>query len=107
MTERARNSSSDTDSSRADGAVRAQYEWSSTTPSTAVVETVAVAANCEPEALDPLYNYIDPDALDVIIRSRKSSSTGDDATVSFVFDGQRITVHSSGEVVVRTGDSTD
>ena len=79
-----------------DGAIRAQYEWPSTPPSTAVVETVAIASNREPMALEPLYESLDPDALNTIVRSNGSPST-----VAFSFAGYRVTVRSIGEIVVR------
>lgn len=85
-----------------DGVVHARYDWSSTSPSTAVVETVAVARDCEPTMLDPLYEYVDPEALDTFVRSSESPA---DARVSFDYDGLTVTVRGSGDVVVR--DATD
>ncbi|WP_368410903.1 HalOD1 output domain-containing protein [Halomarina pelagica] len=51
------------------GAIQAEFDWSEVTPSTAVVEMVAIAANREPTVLEPRSETIDPDALDMLIRS--------------------------------------
>lgn len=83
------------------GTVRAQYDWSSAFPSTGVVETVSRAVGRDPKALEPLYESIDPDALDAIVGSFDSQRPRDDTTVSFVFADRRVTVSGSGEVLVR------
>ena len=83
------------------GPIRAEFDWADVAPSTAVVETVAIAANREPTVLEPLYETIDPDALDTLIRSEGINSTGGDAIVTFVLDGNGITVQRDGSVVVR------
>ena len=90
----------DTPSGKAD-AIRAEYDWTSTTPSTAVVETVAVASDREPTRLEPLYEAIDPDALDALIRSNGVEPVGDGITVTFEVAGQTVTIHGSGAVVVQ------
>lgn len=85
-----------------DGTVRAQYDWSSTPPSTGVVETVSRAVDRDPNALEPLYESIDPDALDAIVGSLNSRRAREDTTVSLVFAERRVTVSGSGEVLVRS-----
>lgn len=81
----------------ASGAVRRTFEWSTVFPSTAVIDTVAHAADSEPTDLPPLYGAIDPDALNDIVESG-----GPNITVSFVYDDRNITVHGQGDVVVRS-----
>lgn len=83
------------------GAIRAEFDWSTVPPSTAVVETVAIAADRDPVALEPLYDAIDPDALDALIHSRGARSTDGDATVTFGIDGYQVTIQRAGTVVVR------
>jgi hypothetical protein len=85
-----------------DETVRIRYDWSSTPPSAAVVETVATALDCDPMEMDPLYEYIDPDALDDLVGASDSNPTGRETSISFRFDGHRVTVSGSGEVAVRT-----
>lgn len=98
MTDDSDRSSEGTDV--ANETVRAQYEWSSTSPSTAVIKTVAIALDREPTTIDPLYEFVDPDALDTVIQSYGAATDTDPVTVSFVFAEQQITIYSSGEVVV-------
>ena len=84
-----------------DGAIRAEYDWTATTPSTAVIETVAVASDREPTGIEPLYEVIDPDALDALVRANGDEPVGVGTTVTFEFGGQSVTVHGGGSVVVR------
>jgi len=84
-----------------DEAIHAQFEWTSTAPSTAVIETVAIALDHEPTAIEPLYESIDPDALDTLLKG--SPATVNHVTVSFVAADRHVTVHSRGDVAVRTG----
>lgn len=81
--------------------IRAEFDWSEVTPSTAVVETVAIAADREPTVLEPLYETIDPDALDMLIRSMETSSIDGNATVTFALDAYELTVQRDGVIVVR------
>ncbi|AWB28721.1 hypothetical protein HARCEL1_11815 [Halococcoides cellulosivorans] len=67
-------------------------------PSTAVVETVAYATDRDPTTLDPLYEAIDPDALDRLIRSSADRSA--EAVVRFSYLDCTITVRADGTVVV-------
>lgn len=83
------------------GSIRAEFDWSVVPPSTAVVETVAIAADREPTALEPLYDTVDPDALDTLFSSMGTKTTDGDATVRFALDGYEVTVERHGTVVVR------
>lgn len=83
-----------------DGAVRAEYDWSSTRPSTAVIETVATVVDREPTAIEPLHESVDPDALNALVRSSGGPTNADTVTVSFVFAEQRVRIHGTGELVV-------
>lgn len=81
--------------------VRGQYDWSTTPPAMAVIETVAVAVDRSPADLNPLYDSVDPEALNALVRS---SSTGEGVVVSLSFAGQTVIVDSRGEVIVRDGE---
>ncbi|WP_313692337.1 HalOD1 output domain-containing protein [Halorarum halobium] len=100
MTE-SEDSDGDVPASDSCGAIQAEFDWSVVTPSTAVVETVAIAAACEPTVLEPLYETVDPDALDTLIRSIGTDSKDGDATVTFALDGYQVTVERDGRVDVR------
>jgi hypothetical protein len=61
--------------------------------------SVAVAQTLE-TALDgwntPLFDYVDPDALDSLVADASES-----VTVTFVVEGAAVTVHGDGRVFVR------
>jgi hypothetical protein len=83
-----------------DGVIRAEFDWSSRAPSRAVVETVAIAENAEPTAIEPLYDSVDPDALDALVRSNGRNPKNGDVTVTFTLDGCKVQVRSDGVVIV-------
>jgi len=58
--------------------------------SVAVMEALAAIRHCEPTDLEPLYDSVDPDALDRVVESSSN--------------GVRVTVHIDGFEVVVTGD---
>ncbi|WP_255196534.1 HalOD1 output domain-containing protein [Halorarius litoreus] len=89
----------------ADGVIQAEFDWSSLAPSIAVIEAVAIAADREPTALDPLHEAVDTDALNALLTPREKHPTDGITTVSFEFAGRTVTVQSNGEVVVRPGES--
>lgn len=84
-----------------DGVIQAEFDWSSRSPCTAVIETVAIASDSEPTTIEPLYESADPDALNALIRSNGSGSKDGDVAISFVFADHDVTVHSDGVIVVR------
>jgi len=88
-----------------DGAIRAEYDWTDTPASTAVVETVAVARDCEPTELDPLYEVVDPDALDAVVQSSGNGPVVGGTTVTLEVADRSVTVHDGGAVVVRPAES--
>ena len=100
MTKKSERPSAGTESARV-GAVRAQYDWASTPPPVAVIKTMVVALDREITALEPLYESVDPDALDALLRSNGSSATPGELTVTLTVADRQVTVHSSGDVIVR------
>jgi hypothetical protein len=86
--------------------VTLRYEYDrSQRPSTAVVEGVAAATNCEPTALPPLQEFVDASALDALVASA-SGTDGDHVDVSFVYDGVEVRVTSVGTIEI-TPDADD
>jgi len=75
---------------------RKQFDWSETRPSMAVPEVISAITGREQTDFAPLYEAIDPEALDALVQSDSSVS------VSFEHAGHSITVRSDGEVVVHT-----
>ncbi|MFD1685837.1 HalOD1 output domain-containing protein [Halobellus litoreus] len=90
-----------TDSNPDHETVRARYDWESTPPSTAIVETIAEATGDNPTALEPLYESVDPDALNALLTSVPSRTAGRDLRISLSVDGHAITVFGDGGIVVR------
>lgn len=104
MTDRRRGGDS---SPGEDGVFRVHYDWSEISPSTAVVEATARASDRETTGLDTLYAALDPDALDTLIERNGPSPGLSETTVSFIFQGRKISVHSSGEIVIAPVDKSD
>lgn len=74
-------------------------EGTENTPVYAVVSAVADAEEVDPAQLPPLYNTVDPEALNDLFASRSESSV---AMVELQYAGYTIVVHGSGEVEIRT-----
>lgn len=73
---------------------------SDTSPTICVVETVADALGTDPTELGPLYEAVDPDALDRLFESSHRFTTG---RVTFAFEGCDVTVDADGWVAVSPG----
>lgn len=84
-----------------DAEIRAEYDWSDVPPSTAVIETLAIALNREPTMIDPLYDSVDPDALGRLVRPEGQGPPDGGLSVSFTYEGHDVTADSAGMVVVR------
>ena len=67
--------------------------------SEAVTEVVAVATNTSPTDLPPLYDSIDPDALNDVVRS-----LGDEGRVVFPYFGCTVAVNGDGNLEVYDGE---
>lgn len=57
-----------------------------------IVSIVSEMATCDPRELDPLYEYIDPDALNRLFRSSRHGADRDDIFVEFSYMTYCITV---------------
>jgi hypothetical protein len=54
---------------RTDETISRQFDWAETPPSVAVVRLISVAMNCDPTAIEPLGESVDPEALDRLLQS--------------------------------------
>lgn len=61
-----------------------------------VVFAVAEQADVEPNELPPLYDSLDPDALDAVVRSSDA-----DLEISFSFAGHRVEIGGDETIRVR------
>lgn len=68
------------------------------TVSETVVAAVAEATGRDPLDLDPLYDVVDPDALDGLFDSRGTQPNS--AEITFSMAGCRVVARGDGEVVV-------
>lgn len=73
--------------------------------STTVVTAVAKAASVEPMDLPPMYEAIDPDALDKLLGGGLGRSESYNGYVTFSYADYSVTVHADGEIVVHGLDS--
>ncbi|RLM89078.1 HalOD1 output domain-containing protein [Haloarcula sp. Atlit-7R] len=64
----------------------------------AVVTALAAVTGNGPTEIEPLYDVVDPDALDALFQHGSDDSKSGIA-VSFELDGSDVTVYSTGEVV--------
>lgn len=80
---------------------RATFDSVVTPPSIAVVEVLATVRDCEPTDLDPLYEAVDPEALDRLLTVPAAGPDAGDRTVTFAFADHEVTVLSCGLVKVR------
>jgi hypothetical protein len=69
----------------------------SRSPVDAIVETVAGLEDIDPSELPPMYESINPDILNTMVRGRPSDA---DAAVCFVYNGWNICVRGDGSFVV-------
>ncbi|WP_433631985.1 HalOD1 output domain-containing protein [Halomicrococcus sp. NG-SE-24] len=78
-------------------------------PSTAVVQTVAAEIGVPPQELRPLYQTINPDALDSLFSSKDQSNlrSNENIVVSFEFEGCDVTVSGDGCIAIVLPDSDE
>lgn len=70
------------------------------TASEAVVTALSSAMEVPRTELDPIYDAIDPDALDSLFRSNGDAPPQFDGQVGFYYDDHRVRVDSDGTVLV-------
>lgn len=71
--------------------------------STRVVKLVAQKRDADPKGLPPLYESIDPSALDALYARADTTQTGrrTDPTVQFSYAGYEVRVRSATDIEVR------
>ena len=74
-----------------------EYEWDDHEPSTAVIEAIAATTGTDEIDLDPLYETVDPDALDAVVAGRSNQMT-DPVVVTFNYNGYRVVVNDGGRI---------
>ena len=84
-----------------EGVYRTSFDSADVDPSLAVVDVLAAISDSEPATLEPLYNSIDPDALDQLFESHDAAARTSDFSVQFAHAGHEIALSSDGTVEVR------
>jgi hypothetical protein len=75
------------------GAYSMRFDRDGPTPSVAVAVMLETALEVE---AGPLFDYVDPDALDTIVTAPETA-----VTVTFDVEGATVTVHGDGRAFVR------
>lgn len=65
-----------------------------------VISAVSAVTNTPPLEMEPLFDAVDPDALNSLLRRNSDAATRSGVTVSFRFEGHEVTADASGEVLV-------
>ncbi|MHB9286801.1 HalOD1 output domain-containing protein [Halobacteriales archaeon Cl-PHB] len=81
--------------------VHARFDWATTSPTRAVVETVARSRDADLLSLPPLFDNLDPDALDDLVVATTDPASQPPLQVSFSYAGTEVTVAADGAVMVR------
>lgn len=74
-----------------------------------VISAVAEATDTDPTEIEPLYETLDPDALDRLFQRNPMAPYSFDGRVSFTMEGCDVVVHADQRVTVTPpeGDRTD
>lgn len=75
--------------------------------SNAVVSAVAEATGTDPTEMDPLYNVVDPDALESLFQSAGPASVPSSRRVEFEYWGCEVVVTADRTVRVWTAENED
>lgn len=82
------------------GTYHTTYDPSEESPAVRVVSTVAAITGTGTTDLDQLDWYVDPDALDAVFAPTRDRA-GAHGSLSFVYEGYQVVVHSDGEIELR------
>ncbi|WP_207592566.1 HalOD1 output domain-containing protein [Halomontanus rarus] len=85
------------------GVYRARYDPEATAPSVAVVDMLRAIDGADVAELEPLYEVVDPEGLDLVLEERsapRSDERRPPKTVSFPYRELVVTVRSDGVIDV-------
>ncbi|WP_222920140.1 HalOD1 output domain-containing protein [Natrinema sp. SYSU A 869] len=83
-----------------------QYDVTGSQQVTAqIVEAVAAQKEVDPLDLQPLYEIVDPEALEALF-APTSAGTERDGRIEFTYAGCRVTLAAAGERTITVGDAT-
>lgn len=81
-----------------EGVYRASFDGSATDPSIAVVDVLSAVRGSE--SLEPLYESIDPDALDQFFEGCSAAARTTDFSIRFTHGGYEVTIRSEETIEV-------
>ncbi|GCF13127.1 hypothetical protein Harman_10620 [Haloarcula mannanilytica] len=81
--------------------LHAEFDWTVISPSLAIVQTVAIAADRKAIELPPLIETVDPDALDELFQYPTEPDSN--ISLSFRLGDYEVTVTEHGDVYVHNG----
>lgn len=70
-----------------------------------VVRAVAAKTGTDPAALPPLYEWIDPDALDALFAPSQTNDRRE-GTIEFTYDGSLVTISFDDDRTITVGKTT-
>lgn len=80
---------------------RREADWGQEPVAATVIEAVASATNTPVIELDPLYNVINPDALNLLYTPTNGGNQRQTSgKITFPYNDCQVTVHADGEVAV-------
>lgn len=87
---------------------RLHVDWrNDETVTTAVTKGVAAVTDEPPDGLDPLFETIDPDALNRLYDPTDGGSNRPDGRVSFRFNDCAVSVYASGTIEITPAEEDD
>lgn len=76
-----------------------EHDWQRDEPiSTVIVKIIASLEDVAPTHLEPLHDYVDPDALDRLVAPKRDGTPRTGAFASFRFEGYDVTVSGDGQI---------
>lgn len=86
---------------------RVEYTDGVAPPSRVVVKAIATITGRKPVDLDPLYEVLDPAALDDLFRATATGGHRSDGEISFTYHGYEVVVRSYGVIEIRALDADE
>ncbi|RBI60416.1 hypothetical protein DMJ13_19100 [halophilic archaeon] len=76
----------------------AQLQYTDDSLAAAIITHIAAQKDVEPTTLDPLYEVIDPEALENLFAPQLDGTSRTDGQVEFAYSGYRVTITSDGDI---------
>lgn len=96
-----------TDSDDVPGVFSTRHDWDADdSVCLTVVRAVSAVTGKDPTEIDPLYEFVDPDALEELLQSlRSAEGARGERSVTFRFDGCTVFISAEGELRISEADA--